>query len=60
MARCDREQLGKLTLWFRSGGAGNQNGHGVDGESPDGEEGQNGFEEHDGMECREEEQRHQA
>ena len=56
MVKCDRESLGKLTLWLRSRGAGDQNGHGVNGESPDGEEGQNSFDEHDDMECREEEQ----
>jgi len=47
---------GKLTVWLRSGGAGDRNGQGVDGESPDEEEGESGLEEHDDMECREEEQ----
>jgi len=57
-----RERSGKPTVWLRSRGAGNRGGQGVDGESPDDEEGESGFEEHDDMECREEEeiQRHQA
>ena len=56
MVRCDRERLEKLTLWLRSRGAGDRGRQGVDGESPDGEEGESGFEEHDDMECREDEQ----
>jgi len=48
--------LGKLTLWFRSGGAGDLDGQGVDGESPDDEEGESSFVEHGDMECREEEE----
>ena len=54
MVRCDREQSGKLTLWLRSGGPGDRNGQGVDGESSDPEEDENGFGEHDVVECREE------
>jgi len=49
---CDRERQMKLTLWLRSRGAGNRNGQGADRESPDEEEGESGFEEHDDMECR--------
>ena len=56
MARCDRERSEKLTLWLRSRGAGDRTGQGVDGENPDDEESESSFEEHDGMECREEEQ----
>ena len=56
MVRCERERSGTLTLWFRSRGAGDRNGQGVDGESPDEEEGESSFGEHDDMECREEEQ----
>jgi len=37
----------ELTLWFRSGGTDDRNGHGIDGESADGEEGESGFGEHD-------------
>ena len=55
MVRCDREQSGKLTLWLRRRGAGDRGGQGVDGECPDGEEGESSFEEHDDVECREEE-----
>ena len=55
MVRCDEDRSRKLTLWFRSRGAGDRNGHGVDGENPDDEEGESSFEEHDDMECREEE-----
>ena len=54
--RCDRERSGKLTLWLGSRGAGDRNGHGVHGENPNDEEGEGGFEEHDDMECRKEEQ----
>ena len=53
---CDRERSGKLTLWLRSGGAGDRNSQGIDGESPDEESSENGFGEHDYRECREEEQ----
>ena len=56
MVRCDRERSGKLTLWLRSGGAGDRNGQGVDGESSNEEGGENGFGEHDDVECRGEEQ----
>ena len=44
-----------LTLWLRSGGTSDPNGQRVDGESPDGEEGERSFEEHDDMVCCEEE-----
>ena len=54
MVRCDRERSGELTLWARSRGAGDRGGQSVDGESPDGEEGESGFDEHDGMKCEEE------
>ena len=53
VVRYDRERSGKLTCWLR--GAGNRGRQGVDGESPDGEEGESSFEEHDEMECCEEE-----
>jgi len=56
VVRRDRERSGKLTVWPRSRGAGDRKGQGVDGENPDDEEGESGFEEHDDMECREEEQ----
>ena len=46
--------IGELTLWLRSGGAGDRNGQSVDGKRPDGEEGENSFEEHNDMMCREE------
>ena len=55
MVRCERERLGKLTLRLRSRGSSDRGGQGVDGENPDDEEGENGFEEHDDMKCREEE-----
>ena len=45
--------MGELTLGLRNRRTGGQR---VDGESPDGEEGESSFEEHDDMECREEEQ----
>jgi len=38
---------GELTLWLRSRGAGDRNVQGVDGESPDDEEGESSFGEHD-------------
>ena len=57
VVRCDRERWEKLTLWLRTGGAGNGTGQGVDGESPDDEEGENGFGEHDDVDYREEEQK---
>ena len=56
VARCDKERSGKLTLWLRSRGAGDRNGQGIDGDSPNDEEGENSFEEHDDVSCREEEQ----
>jgi len=56
VVKCDRERSGKLTLWLRSRGTSDRSGHGVDGESPDNEEGENCFEEHDDMKCREEEE----
>ena len=43
---------GKLTLWFRSGLTGDRNAHGIDVESAEEEEGEGGFGEHDGIECR--------
>ena len=56
MGRRDTERSEKLTLWLWSRGAGDRNGHGVDGENPDDEEGESSFGEHDDMECRKEEQ----
>jgi len=54
VVRCDRGRSGKFTLWLRSRGAGDRNDQRVDGESPDGEEGEGGFKEHaNDMECRE-------
>ena len=47
--------MGKLTLWLGGGGAGDRGGQGIDGESPDGEEGKSSFEGHDFVECREDE-----
>ena len=55
MVRRDREQSGKLTLWLRSRGAGGRNVQGIDGESPEEEEGKSSFEEYHDMERREEE-----
>jgi len=52
--RCDEERSEELTLWLRSRGAGDRNGQGADGESPDGEEGESSFEEHDNVKCEEE------
>ena len=56
MVRCSKEQLRRLTFRFRSGGAGNRNVQGVDGEGSGDEEDESSFEEHDDMGCREEEQ----
>jgi len=56
VVRCGRERPGKLTLWLGSWGAGDRNAQCVDGESADGEEGENGFGKHDDMECRKGEQ----
>jgi len=56
VVRRDRERSGKLTLRLRSRGTSDRSGHGVDGEGPDNEEGESGFEEHDDMKCREEEE----
>jgi len=56
VVRCDRERSGRLTLWLRSWGAGDRNCQGINGESADGEEGENDFGEHDDMGCRKEEQ----
>ena len=53
---CDRDRSGELTLWLRSGRAGDRGRQGVDGKSPDGEEGESSFDEHDDMECRGEEE----
>ena len=52
--RCDRERSGELTVWLRSGGAGDRSGQGIDGESPDDEEGESSSGQHGDMECREE------
>ena len=51
-----RERSRILTFWFRDGGTRDRNGQGVDGEDPGDEESENSSEEHDGMECRGEEQ----
>jgi len=51
-----REHSRGLTFFPRNGGTGDRNGQGVYGENPDDEEGENSFEEHDDMDCREEEQ----
>jgi len=56
VVRCDRERSGKFTVRLRSRGAGDGDGQRVDGECPDGEEGESSFEEHDDVECYEEEQ----
>ena len=56
MAICDRERSGKLTAWVRNRRTSNRSAHGVGEESPDEEEGESSFGEHDDMECREEEQ----
>ena len=56
VVRCDRERSGRLTVWLRNGRPGDRDGQGVDGESPDCEEGESNFEEHGYMKCREEEQ----
>ena len=56
MVRSDRERSRKLTFWLRSGGTSDRSGQGIDGESADGEEGESNFEEHDDMDCHEEEQ----
>ena len=50
VVRYGRKWSGKLTLRLRSGGASDRNGQGVDGESPDDEEGESSFEEHDDSE----------
>ena len=55
MVRCDGGRSGKPTLWLRNRGAGDWGSQGIDGERPDGEEGESGFEEHDDTECREDE-----
>jgi len=60
MARKPRLDRGKrtigetLTLGLRSRGASDRDGQGIDGESPDGEEGKSSFEEHGDMKCEEE------
>ena len=56
MVRCDRERSGKLAFWLRTGRTGDRIGQGANGESADGEEGENGFGQHDDRECREGEQ----
>ena len=50
MVTCDREPPGKLTLWLR--GTGDRKSQGIDAESPDHEEDESRFGEHDGVECR--------
>ena len=51
------EQLsGKLTIWLRSWSTGDRGAQGVDGECADGEEGEEGFGEHDDRVCRKREQ----
>jgi len=47
VVRRDRERSGGLTLGLRSRRPGDRNGPGVDGESPDDEEGESSFEGHD-------------
>ena len=56
VVRCDGERSGKLTLWLRGWGAGDRNVQGIDGESPEEEEGESSFEEYHDMERLEEEQ----
>jgi len=56
LVRCERGQSGKPTLWLRSRGSSDRDGQGVDGENSDDKEGENGFEEHGDMKCREEEE----
>ena len=51
------ERSGKLTLWLRSGGTGDRNGQCVDVENAECEEGESGFGEHDGVECREKDEK---
>jgi len=55
VVRRDRERSGELTLRLGSRRTSDRSGHGVDRESPDGEEGESSFEEHDDVECRGEE-----
>ena len=47
MRKGTKKRSGKLTIWVGSGGTGDGNDQSVDGESPDSEEGENGFVEHD-------------
>jgi len=56
VVRYNRERLGRPTFWLRNRGASYRNAKGVDGESPEDEEGESGIGEHDDMDCREEEQ----
>ena len=56
VTRCGQGPSGKLTVWLWSGGTGDRNGQGADGESTDGEEGEDDFAEHDDRDCRENEQ----
>ena len=51
MVTCDRERPGKLACWLRNGGTGDRSGQGIDGESADSEEDENGFGEHDDRGC---------
>ena len=55
MTRYGGEISGKLTVWLRGGLSGDRNGQGIDGESADGEEGEDGFGEHDDRYCRKKE-----
>jgi len=50
------EQSRRLTFWFRDGGTGDWDTHGMNGDSPDEDGGDSGFEQHDDTKCREEEQ----
>jgi len=48
--------IGGTYTWLQRRGVGDRNGKGFDGESPDDEESESSFGEHDDMECREGEQ----
>ena len=48
--------IGVLTFWLRSGGTGDRNDQGVDGEGGDDEGGESDFGEHYDRECRKKEQ----
>jgi len=49
-----RERSRKLTFWLGSGGAGNRNDQGVNGEDANGEGDESDFGEHNDRECGEE------